>query len=125
MKFLDYCFYRIYKSFKKKDDIGLVPAIIYISLTEIMLLIPFVFLIVDILKENDLRNYVKIFVVFFCIIIIIINVVKYAINDRLHKIIIRFEKSKYNQLINSFWFFLLFPLSIVVGFWIYYLIKNY
>ncbi len=124
MKFLDYCFYRLYTSFKKKDDIGLVPAIVYMSLTEFMLSIPFVFYFTDVLKENGWQSYVKTFVLSSCLFVFIINTYIYAIKGRLKKIVVEFENFKYNKSIKSFWFFLLFPLSTIIGFWIYFLIKN-
>ncbi len=124
MKFLDYCFYRLYTSFKKKDDIGLVPAIVYMSLTEFMLSIPFVFYFTDVLKENGCQSYVKTFVLSSCLFVFIINTYIYAIKGRLKKIVVEFENFKYNKSIKSFWFFLLFPLSTIIGFWIYFLIKN-
>lgn len=124
MKFLDYCFYRLYTSFKKKDDIGLVPAIVYMSLTEFMLSIPFVFYFTDVLKENGWQSYVKTFVLSSCFFVFIINTYIYAIKGRLKKIVVEFENFKYNKSIKSSWFFLLFPLSTIIGFWIYFLIKN-
>lgn len=123
MKFLDYCFYRIYVSFKKKDDIGLVPTIVYMSLTEFMLSIPVVFYFTDVLKENGWQSHVKTFVLSSCLLVFIINTYIYAIKGRLKKIIVEFENFKYNKSIKSFWFFLLFPLSTMIGFWLYFFIK--
>lgn len=110
-------------SFKKKDGIGLIPAVIYISLTEIMLMIPIIFFIVDALKENELYDYVKIIVLSYCAIIIFINSYIYGFKGRLRRIVIKFENFKYNRTISSFWFFLLFPLSTIIGFWVYYILK--
>ncbi|KIA95234.1 hypothetical protein OC25_07945 [Pedobacter kyungheensis] len=118
---LDYIFYRAYIAYEKKKQPGLFSATAYCAVICLFLFMP-LYGMLDILLKNQ-ESLRKTAIVLYIILIIVSVFFRYFRKNKLRHIIEKYRFSKYNKKIATWLFFLILPLCMILGVWIYALIS--
>lgn len=114
MKIKDYIFYRMYIAYKKGNDFGTLNSVLYLSVIDGLIFLPFAFIIITIFHIEGYTRLVPIFIPL--MLAFILNSVRYHKKDKftvLHK---KYKNSKYNSYIKNWMLYSLIFIAIAWGF---------
>ena len=113
MKFKDYIFYRMYHNYKKANE-GTFSVIIFFCMLEFFLLMPFVFILMNIMEKIEEEfKYIPIIAVMMTLLIG--NCIRYYNKKRVARILSRYKNNKYNKIIKNWMIYSLLFISLTWG----------
>lgn len=126
-KIEEYIFYRVYTAYQKKDDIPLFSSVMYIIAIYMALSLFICGSIANLVKSNDFPYDKGVFIIWYSYIII--YVLRKYYNKSIRNRILNHNSLK-RKLFPNWFYFLLLPLSIILGIVLYslcyvYIIKQY
>lgn len=116
---MDFIFYKIYAYYKKKDDVPVSTAILFVFLIQFFVLL-FIGISINLFTNNSIseRNIEKEkFILIYGIvlgILFIINLVRYVRKKNIESIVQRFEQSELNKKIKTWMVFMIPVVSILL-----------
>lgn len=116
---MDFIFYKIYAYYKKKDDVPVSTAILFVFLIQFFVLL-FIGISINLFTNNNIsEKYIEKekFILMYGIvlgILFILNLVRYARRRNIESIVQRFEQSKLNKKIKTWMVFMIPMVSILL-----------
>lgn len=117
---MDYIFYRAYRAYEKKKELGLFGATAYCSAVSLFLSMP-IYGLVEFLLKNQL-SLGKPAITLYIVGVVIAVFLRYHRKSKLKQVIERYRGSGYNRKIPAWSIFLVLPLSMILGVWAYALV---
>lgn len=116
---MDFIFYKIYAYYKKKDDVPVSTAILFVFLIQFFVLL-FIGISINLFTNNNIsEKYIEKekFILMYGIvlgILFILNLIRYARRRNIESIVQRFEQSKLNKKIKTWMVFMIPVVSILL-----------
>lgn len=114
IRIFDYIFYRTYIAYLKANESGQLISPLYLGLCLFFFFIPLSSIIADMMR-GDNALYFKGVVAIYCLVIFVPVYIRYMRKGKTRELIGKFSNCSLNRIIPTWCFFLVLPISVVVG----------
>ena len=114
IRIFDYIFYRTYIAYLKANESGQSISPLYLGLCLFFFFIPLSSIIADMMR-GDNALYFKGVVAIYCLVIFVPVYIRYMRKGKTRELIGKFLNCSLNRIIPTWCFFLVLPISVVVG----------